>query len=175
MVHLLVSHPTPPIFDGPEDNNGRRNYDEIRLWADYLTGGEASAYLKDDRGSNQPFSADAAFVIMGDLNADPLKGETVGGKRAIDLLLKHPRVQDPTPSAAGGAEDEKASPGAPKFWERKTCHFGRIDYCLPSKNLEFTSTGIFWPSKSSPDHVLVANPNASSDHRLVWIDIKLGN
>jgi hypothetical protein len=27
-VHLLISHPTPPAFDGPEDRNGRRNHDE---------------------------------------------------------------------------------------------------------------------------------------------------
>src|SRR5918995_43688 len=26
-VHFLVSHPTPPVFDGPEDRNGRRNHD----------------------------------------------------------------------------------------------------------------------------------------------------
>ena len=25
-VHFLASHPTPPVFDGPEDRNGRRNY-----------------------------------------------------------------------------------------------------------------------------------------------------
>lgn len=31
-VHFLVSHPTPPTFDGPEDRNGRRNHDEIRFW-----------------------------------------------------------------------------------------------------------------------------------------------
>ena len=34
VVHFLVSHPTPPVFDGPEDRNGRRNFDEIRFWAD---------------------------------------------------------------------------------------------------------------------------------------------
>ena len=36
-IHFLVSHPTPPVFDGPEDRNGRRNHDEIRLWADYVS------------------------------------------------------------------------------------------------------------------------------------------
>ncbi len=41
-VHFLVSHPTPPVFDGPEDRNGTRNNDEIRLWADYITGGETA-------------------------------------------------------------------------------------------------------------------------------------
>ncbi len=33
-VHLLISHPTPPAFDGPEDRNGLRNHDEIRFWSD---------------------------------------------------------------------------------------------------------------------------------------------
>ena len=34
VVHFLVSHPTPPVFDGLEDRNGTRNFDEIRFWAD---------------------------------------------------------------------------------------------------------------------------------------------
>ena len=38
-VHFLVSHPTPPVFDGPEDRNGTRNHDEIRFWADYVHAG----------------------------------------------------------------------------------------------------------------------------------------
>ncbi len=46
-VHFLVSHPTPPTFDGPEDRNGRRNHDEIRLWADYIGGRRRGAYLYD--------------------------------------------------------------------------------------------------------------------------------
>ena len=40
-VHFLVSHPTPPVFDGPEDRNGRRNFDEIRFWADYISPGKS--------------------------------------------------------------------------------------------------------------------------------------
>ena len=46
-VHFLVSHPTPPTFDGAEDRNGRRNHDEIRFWADYVSD---ARYLYDDRG-----------------------------------------------------------------------------------------------------------------------------
>ena len=34
--HLLASHPTPPVFDGDEDRNGKRNHDEVRLIADYI-------------------------------------------------------------------------------------------------------------------------------------------
>ncbi len=37
-VHVLACHPTPPVFDGPEDRNGCRNHDEIRFWIDYLAG-----------------------------------------------------------------------------------------------------------------------------------------
>ena len=48
-VHVLVSHPTPPVFDGPEDRNGTRNNDEIRFWADYITPG-AARYIYDDDG-----------------------------------------------------------------------------------------------------------------------------
>lgn len=48
-LHLLCSHPTPPVFDGPEDRNGRRNHDEIRLVADYIDPTK-SDYLVDDAG-----------------------------------------------------------------------------------------------------------------------------
>ena len=49
VVHFLVSHPTPPVFDGPEDRNGTRNFDEIRFWADYITP-SAAGYIYDDHG-----------------------------------------------------------------------------------------------------------------------------
>ena len=90
LLHFLVSHPTPPAFDGPEDRNGRRNHDEIRLWADYISPAR-SAYLRDDVGRRGGLPPAASFVIAGDLNADPLDGGSVPG--AIDQLLQHPRVQ----------------------------------------------------------------------------------
>ena len=55
---LLVAHPTPPVFDGPEDRNGRRNFDEIPLLGDYVTG--RSGYIYDDdggRGGPKPASS----------------------------------------------------------------------------------------------------------------------
>ena len=50
-VHALVSHPTPPTFDGLEDRNGKRNHDEIRFWADYVTPGTTARYIYDDAGA----------------------------------------------------------------------------------------------------------------------------
>jgi hypothetical protein len=37
-VQILAAHPTPPIYDGPEDRNGKRNHDEARLWSLLLNG-----------------------------------------------------------------------------------------------------------------------------------------
>lgn len=35
-VHVLAAHPTPPSFDGAEQRNKKRNFDEIRIWSDYI-------------------------------------------------------------------------------------------------------------------------------------------
>ena len=33
-IHLLAAHPTPPVFDGPENRNGLRNHDDELQRAD---------------------------------------------------------------------------------------------------------------------------------------------
>ncbi|HBK45160.1 MAG TPA: endonuclease, partial [Xanthomonadaceae bacterium] len=91
IVHVLASHPTPPVFDGPEKRNAARNHDEIRLWRDYLDDAAgARAWLCDDRGHCGGLAEDARFVILGDLNNDPVDG--AGRHEAIVELLEHPRV-----------------------------------------------------------------------------------
>lgn len=63
-VHFLVSHPTPPSFDGPEDRNGTRNHDEIRFMADYVTPGKGG-YIYDDAGKRGGLPASERFVVAG--------------------------------------------------------------------------------------------------------------
>src|SRR3546814_2051983 len=92
-VHLLASHPTPPVFDGPEDRNGARNADEIRLWREYISPGD-KPWLCDDAGRCGGLDADARFVIAGDLNNDPTDGD--GRHEAIVELLEHPRSEEHT-------------------------------------------------------------------------------
>lgn len=99
-IHVLASHPTPPVFDGPEDRNGCRNHDEIRFWFDFLASGAASQHLIDDQGRRGGVDAEASVVIMGDLNSDPADGD--GRQGAIKSLLNHSRLQDPAPTSAGG-------------------------------------------------------------------------
>jgi hypothetical protein len=169
-VHLLCSHPTPPVFDGPEDRNGRRNFDEVRFWKDYLTGGEAAKYIKDDEGKGGGLAKDEAFVILGDLNAEPVRADRAYGMPAIDLILKHPRVKDPRPETAGAAADK--SPDLKNFKPYKTSGFGRLDYALPSANLNYVGAGVFWPKEGEPGRDLISSPQPASDHRMVWVDLK---
>lgn len=172
-LHFLVSHPTPPVFDGPEDRNGRRNFDEIRLWADYVGGGDAS-WLCDDQGRCGALAADALFVIGGDQNADPTDGDSEPG--AIAQLLQHPRIDASfVPTADGGAaraaEHGLARSGDPRS---HTGDFGprsgtlRLDYLLPSRGLQVRDGGIEWPV-STPGAVALTE---ASDHHLVWLDLE---
>ncbi len=187
VIHTLVSHPTPPVFDGPEDRNGKRNADEIRFWADYITPGQGD-YIYDDQGQVGGLGADQSFVIMGDQNSDPLDGDSLPG--AVQQLLDNPRVNTQlTPSSPGGPEQAAAQGGAnlthrsnPLF---DTADFAdtapgnlRADYVLPSQDLKITDASVFWPKSDDPLFRLVGtfNPTLpggfpSSDHRLVKVTV----
>lgn len=99
-VHFLVSHPTPPVFDGLEDRNGTRNHDEIRFWADYVRNAD---YIYDDAGQRGGLRPGSTFVIAGDQNADPHDGD--GDPGAAQQLLDSPRVNSThVPTSAGAVE-----------------------------------------------------------------------
>ncbi len=168
IVHILAMHPTPPTFDGPEDRNGKRNHDEIRLMADYLTP-ERGEYIYDDSGEAVSLDADSRFVLVGDFNAAD-KGEK-WRPGVIEQLTENPLVNNSViPVSDGGAENS-----AEPFSNRFTAYWGaRADYVLPSSfGFTVNANGVFWLSKQSPLFRLVKDREASSDHRLVWLDIML--
>jgi glycerophosphoryl diester phosphodiesterase len=190
VVHIIALHPTPPTFDGPEDRNGLRNADEIRLAADYVTPGRGG-YIYDDTGQYGGLEPGSRFVVMGDLNADPLDGDSTD--EAILQLLDSPAVDASLrPASAGGPEQAKLQAGTnashrgdPAF---DTADFAdsapgnlRVDYVLPSEaGLAPRAAGVFWPQSDDPLFPLVgtfdpARPGGfpSSDHRLVWSDLAL--
>jgi hypothetical protein len=187
-LHLFLSHPTPQGFDGEEDRNGRRNFDEIKFWADYLDSGES---LTDDQGARGGFRSSQPFVIAGDLNAAPLVTGQEGngsfrvsvydGMAAIDQLLGHPRIWDSGPfvTSRGGLAhkvETARAPGPPGYAERSTSVFGpgaRIDYILPSEDLEIVAGGVFWPT-AEEDEDGARWADEASDHRLVWLDLVVG-
>jgi len=174
-LHVLAAHPTPPAFNGPEKRNVARNHDELRLWKEYLDGGD-KPWLCDDQGRCGGLVPDARFVIVGDLNNDPADGD--GRSEAILGLLEHPRVlRYPTPGSIGGeqtslayAEKGVARHGAP---QHATGDFGprsgtlRLDYVLPSVGFSHLGSGVFWPAGDSAE----AKIADGSDHHLVWVDV----
>jgi 3-phytase len=183
-VHFLVSHPTPPVFDGPEDRNGRRNFDEIGFWADYVTPGEGR-YIYDDDGRRGGLPPGSSFVIAGDQNSDPLDGDSIPG--AAQQLLDNPWIDAAFAPTSAGAVEASALQGGANATHRSDPRFDtadfadtapgnlRADYVLPSRNdFDVRGGGVFWPVQSDPLFRLTGVfPFPSSDHRLVWLDVRL--
>lgn len=156
-LHLLAWHATPPVFDGPEDRNGRRNHDEAAFWQLFLEGA-------------LPMPApEMPFVVLGDGNLDPADGD--GLREGIGALLTHPALQDPSPRGTHG-RTEPGHAGDPALDTALYNNIGglRLDYVLPSAGLTITASGVLWPA---PDDPLAADLAAASRHFPVWVDITL--
>lgn len=167
-IRLWAWHATPPVFDGPDDRNGRRNHDEAAFWLAYL----------DGRLPEKP--VDAPFVLLGDANLDPLDGD--GRPDALLGLLAHPRVVDPMPRSRGGPHAARRDGGANQShagdptldtadWRDGPGDPGnlRVDYILPSTDWRVLASGVWWPE----DGEAAATAATASRHRLVWVDVEL--
>jgi hypothetical protein len=193
-VHFLVSHPTPPVFDGSEDRNGRRNFDEIRFWADYISSPFRGRYIYDDQGRHGGLRPGERFVIAGDQNSDPLDGDSIPG--AAQQLLDHPLVNARSAPSSAGAVEATALQGGANATHRSDPRFDtadfsdtapgnlRADYVLPRRDLKITDSAVFWPLLADPLSRLTGvfdfaewgpvNGFPTSDHRLVRVDVDLG-
>ncbi len=145
---LTALHATPPVFDGPEDQNGRRNADEL---------GYALAMMPD-----------TPLALIGTLNLDPFDSE--GQLSAIHRVLAHPALQDPLQSNDLGREktqrDGKVNSdhsGDPRLDTADWTDTGpgnlRVDYVLPGAKFDVVASGLHWP--------------ASGRRAVVWADIRL--
>ena len=118
-------HGTPPVFDGPEDRNGRRNADEVRFWQ-----------LRLDGAFGPP--PDPPFVMIGTFNLDPHAGD--GRLAVMRNLLADPRIADP-PGLSGRPTAHFPPPGPGAM---------RVDYILPDAGLAVRDAGIMAaPSQGS--------------------------
>lgn len=183
ILHVLASHPTPPVFDegapwiSGVDHNGRRNSDEIRFWNDYITPAN-SAYIYDDTETSAApgggLPPNSRFIICGDQNADNNEGDgtdpaikqliggiaTVGGATIpANILVNSTFV--PAGGAGTDPDDTAAFSGGV-----------RVDYALPSVfGLTVNSGGVFWPSATSGDPIVAAL--SATDHHLVYVNLTL--
>lgn len=116
-LSVTAFHATPPVFDGPEDRNGRRNHDEVRFWSLYLDGAFGAP--------------DSPLVVMGNANIAPAGGDGLRG--AIQALLADPRLTDPLP---GQPTADWPAPGPGAL---------RVSYVLPGATLRVTNAGLSDP------------------------------
>jgi hypothetical protein len=150
-ISLLTFHASPPVFDGPEDRNGRRNADEIAY----------AAALIDQLPK--------PFVLLANTNLDPFDGE--GHNGVMRQLLAHPKLQDPTPASPGGQASANPRHRGPAQldtvdWPDPRPGNLRVNYILPSRDFALHNGRVHWPTKDFPD------PHGNS-HRLVWQDVSL--
>ena len=119
-ITLVTMAAGTPVFDGPEDRNGLRNREELRLVADLAS------------------KADAPLVL-GRANLDPELGE--GHRAALRLLLDHPKLRASEPERPGGGRETAAwdDPGAM-----------RVDYVLPPRDARIVASGVLWPDGDDP-------------------------
>ncbi|MFZ3581653.1 endonuclease/exonuclease/phosphatase family protein [Loktanella sp. DJP18] len=158
VIDVMAFSATPPVFDGPEDRNGLRNRDELRLWTQVMD------------GTFGPVPR--TFIIAGNANLDPDDGD--GLRAAMQSFLNDARLTDPQPRSAGGAaaadSDQTGDPARDTAdWPEGEPGNLRVDYVLPAAAWTVTDSGVYWPAPDDPDAALA---EAAGPHRLVWVDLR---
>ena len=168
---LMVWHATPPVFDGPEDLNGKRNHDEAALWQRVLD-------AQPDETRSSP------FIIAGVSNLDPMDGDGLPG--ALNTLMSHPSLTDPRPKSPGAVQASHDDQGVnlthtgdPALdtvdWPDTPNRPGnlRVTLALPSKDLTVRDSQVLWPADMTSR--LGRTVATASRHRLVWLDVCLSH
>ena len=154
-LRLLVFYASPPVFDGPEDRNGRRNHDEAAFWLRLLEGGLPMP------------PPEGPFVILGQASLDPMDGD--GRPEALRALLAHSALQDPQPRGDHG----RVEPGQAGDAALDTALYDglgglRVSVILPSADLMVRAAAVLWPPDSDP---MAATRAAASRHSPIWVDL----
>jgi hypothetical protein len=176
-VHILASQPAGP---GAGPSAAERHHDEMRLWADYVSGD--AEYLEDDEGRTGGLAEGSDFVLVGDFG--PQTGEDLDDDHpsAIAALLEAEAIHDPAPESAGaiatGADPATATRVAR---DEDGLQLIRSDYVLPSAELPAAASGVFWPADGQLGSHLTRLSNTeggggagrAAERRLVWTDLGL--
>ncbi|WP_240789419.1 endonuclease/exonuclease/phosphatase family protein [Pseudooceanicola onchidii] len=128
-VTLMIFHAGPPVFDGPEDRNGRRNHDEVIFWRHRLDGAFGAP-------PDRP-------VLIGAANLAPEGGD--GRNLAIRTLLADPRLTDP-PGLRDQPTVDWPAPGPGQL---------RVDYILPAVDLPVVASGVMAADPQASRHRLI--------------------
>ncbi|GIU49335.1 succinyl-CoA synthetase subunit alpha [Shewanella sairae] len=181
-IHILMSHPTPPVFD--TGKNLLQNAAEVEFWHSYVTNAQD---FYDDAGKTGALTEGAHFVIVGDQNLDAATGAGDGMTEVMAALHADPVVNqnvtngDLYPTSYGAAEYAvEGSPNHP-YPNRITAEFGsggiNADHAIPSASLNIVDSGVYWQATYEEGRLLFNDDrigggkkkDISSDHRMVWV------
>ncbi len=123
-LRLMTFHATPPLYDGSEDRNGRRNHDEVAFW---------NRYIAQDTGTDP-------IILLGTANVDPKRGS--GRCCAIQTLLGSDALQNPFGDTPTAVFSDKMPDGL------------QVDYLLPSSDLRITTQGVVANAQASRHSLL---------------------
>ena len=153
-VVLVTLAAGTPVFDGPEDRNGRRNAAELAL---------------AHRLARDALAAGLRPVLAGRANVDPVDG--AGRRGAMRALLRDPAFRDPRPRGEGGGGDGHR--GDPALDTAAWAGPGplRVDYVLPAAALVVAASGVLWPAADDPFRLVV---ETAGPGRAIWADIEIG-
>ncbi|KHA60339.1 succinyl-CoA synthetase subunit alpha [Vibrio variabilis] len=181
VVHLLMSHPTPPVFD--TGKNQMQNAAEVTFWHQYIQG---KPYFYDDAGNTGGLEQGKHFVIMGDLNLDPVAGDGVSS--VMQALHNDPLLNQKVmngelyPSSQGAVKHIESSGKRHPKPEHVTSTFGLgVDYAMPSATLNVIDSGVYWSTPMEESYRLFNDKrigkygngkDVSSDHRMIWVKAK---
>lgn len=150
---VLCGYTSPTIGDGPEGRALRRRLDEIRFLGDVL---DLADYIEDDEFRAVPTELEKEpVIVLADLGLDA--NEPASG--SLRDLLGHPRLS--------GSPEPVADLPIPALARTDTAREGgRLDYALPSGELEVLGSGIY---RETPGDSVVF----PSDRFPVWIDVRI--
>jgi len=114
LVSIMAFAATPQVFDGPEDMNGLRSRDELKLWEHVL----------DGTFGPPPDS----FILAGNSNLDPTGGQ--GDRAAMAAFLARDDLNDPHPGTTNAD------------WGADSTGKLRVSYVLPSSDWRIIDAGL---------------------------------
>lgn len=181
-IHILMSHPTPPVFD--TGKNLLQNSAEVEFWHKYVTNAQD---FYDDAGNTGALKDGAHFVIVGDQNLDAATGagdgltETMAELHADPVVNQNVTNGDLYPTSYGAAEYAADISSTHPHPNRITAEFSgglNVDHAIPSASLNVVDSGVYWQASYQDGHMLFNDArigkygngkDISSDHRMVWI------
>lgn len=174
-VHVLAAQTANP---SARTSSAERHQDELRFWADYVSG--EAGYVTDDDGRPGGLDEDSDFVIVGDYGPHATDDLGADHSSGIATLLSDEAVQDPEPESAGARAAGPGHASATRVVrDEDGVRLERSDYVLPSPGLTSTASGVFWPAEGQLGSHLTrptgaAGTGPAAERRLVWTDLDLG-